>query len=356
MKLIIPQPYIHRQRISIILIAVSFIENSEYALTWQLSISGKAMNKIIKEPAAPFNPYGRYLKQKYAATVYRVGVDAGFSCPNRGPDRAADGCAYCDEYGSRAPYLGNTTRLAEQICGSLHFLRRRYNALYFILYFQAFSNTYAPVRELKHIYDFGLSLAPFKELIVSTRPDCIDEQKAALLASYRHEGRDVWVELGLQSSHDCTLRRINRGHSVKDFINAYSLLKKYNLKIAVHLIFGLPGENREQIMKTVRFTAGLRPDGVKIHNLHIPYHTALYSQYLLGEITAPGTDTHLEYVIRALSLLPPSTIIMRLTCDTPAARLATPSRFLAKQGFYELVKREMLRRGIYQGSAYNYGK
>jgi radical SAM protein (TIGR01212 family) len=310
------------------------------------------MNKAIKKQAAPFNLYSRYLKEKYGAAVYRVAVDAGFSCPNRDAGRTAGGCAYCDEYGSRAPYLGDISGLEEQIRGSMEFLRRRYAAHYFILYFQAFSNTHAPVEVLRRVYDAGLGTASFKELIVSTRPDCIDEQKAALLASYRHEGRDVWVELGLQSAQDSTLRRVYRGHSVEDFSKAYALLKKHNLNVAVHLIFGLPGEHDEHIMDTVGFIAGLRPDGVKIHNLHIPLHTALYAQYLLGEITAPSARTHLEYVIRALSLLPPSTLIMRLTCDTPAARLAAPARFWPKQRFYELVKQEMLRRGICQGSAY----
>ncbi len=301
----------------------------------------------------PFNIYSNYLKKKYGCTVYRVAVDAGFSCPNRGDKRDTPGCTYCDEYGSQAPYTGNTTALYDQIIGALSFLKQRYQAEGFILYFQAFSNTFAPVQVLKSIYDYGLSLAPFKELVVSTRPDCIDAEKAALLASYKNQERDVWVELGLQSAHNSTLNLIKRGHTVEDFITAFKLLKHNNLKIAVHVIFGLPGETRTEITETIKLVASLKPDGIKIHNLHIPYNTTMYTQYLRGEITVPSSKRHLEYVIRALPLLPPAMVILRLTCDTPASRLAAPKNFLAKQQFYTLLKNEMLARKVYQGSAYH---
>jgi radical SAM protein (TIGR01212 family) len=310
------------------------------------------MNDIQTERMLPFKSYSRYLKQKYGGRVYRVGVDAGFSCPNRGADRSAPGCLYCDEYGSRAPYLGDTTSLDRQVSATIEFLKRRYHPTAYVLYFQAFSGTNAPVAELKRIYDHGLSLAPFKELVVSTRPDCIDEEKAALLASYSREDRDVWVELGLQSAHDATLRLLSRGHTVGDFIDAFHLLKKYRINTAVHLIFGLPGEDMDRVMETVRFIARLKPGGVKIHNLHIPHNTLLYKRYTEGEITAPSAKTHLEYVINALSYLPPETLIMRLTCDTPSGRLAAPVSFLPKQQFYSLLAREMRARGISQGDCY----
>jgi radical SAM protein (TIGR01212 family) len=300
----------------------------------------------------PFNIYSNYLKKKYGCTVYRVAVDAGFSCPHRGEDRRAPGCSYCDEYGSRAPYLGDTSALHDQITGALSFLKQRYRAQGFILYFQAFSNTFAPVKVLKSIYDYGLGLAPFKELVVSTRPDCIDAEIAVLLKSYKNEQRDVWVELGLQSAHNNTLKMINRGHTVEAFLHAYELLKGFDIKIAVHVIFGLPGENQTEILATIKLVASLKPDGIKIHNLHIPYHTNMFTQYLRGEITVPCPKTHLEYVINALSLLPPSTVILRLTCDTPAARLAAPKNFITKQQFFTWLKKEMLTRDIHQGSRY----
>jgi radical SAM protein (TIGR01212 family) len=312
--------------------------------------------------------YATYLKRKYGRTVYRVSVDAGFSCPNRGPDRSAPGCLYCDERGSRAPYLdhaegasGRHARgrkadwrqdLRQQIDAGRRFLRNRYKTDLFILYFQAFSGTYAPVERLRRIYDFALSCAPFRELAVSTRPDCIDPAKARLLASYRKEDFDVWVELGLQSANEQSLRRINRSHTVGDFDRAFRDCRSAGLKIAVHLIFGLPDEGIDEIRRTVDYVAGLKPEGIKIHNLHIPKGCPLYFEYLSGELSVPCDGRHLEYTIDALQRLPPDTIVMRLTCDTPEALLAAPRGFPTKARFLSRLKEEMDRRNIRQGRMY----
>jgi len=309
--------------------------------------------------AGLFYSHAEYLRARYGQTVYRVSVDAGFSCPNRGPDRGRPGCLYCDSEGARAPYLGPETGLGNeterlqsvrrQIEEAARFLRRRYGAESFLLYFQAFTNTYAPVGELRRLYDAALEMAPFRELIVSTRPDCIDAAKAQLLASYRERGLEVWVELGLQSACDATLERIQRGHTVAQFLQAYRLLRERGIKLAVHLIFGLPGEGLEEILSTMGFTAGLEPDGVKIHNLHIPSASPLATEYLAGEITAPCAPRHLEYVVRALELLPPRTVILRLTCDTPAGRLAAPLGFWPKARFYQELRDRMRQERTWQG-------
>ncbi len=334
----------------------------------------------------PFYSYSRYLKEKYGTSAYRVAVDAQFSCPNRNSDRTG-GCTYCDELGSMAVYHrgqeadlahnGNypftkqpgalelyyrylspdmesrKKRIKEQVENSIKFIKRRYDAEYLLLYFQAFSSTFAPVPELKEIYDYSLSLAPFKELIVSTRPDCISMANIRLLSSYQQKGIDVWVELGLQSSNDHTLNRINRGHSRDDFIRAYELLKENGIKTTVHLIFGLPGEGHDEIMNSVVFLAGLNPEGVKIHNLHIPLGTELFSEYLMGEITVPSGMRHLEYTIEAIERMPRTTVIHRLTCDTPSHRLGAPRTFFRKGSFYSLLTREMKLRGSWQGRLFN---
>jgi uncharacterized protein len=315
----------------------------------------------------PYRAYSRYLRERHGCLVYRVAVDAGFGCPNRHGGRSGAGCTYCAEDGGRAPYHadclvpslaspamrdappGAAESLRTQVRDAVAFLKRRYDAKAFILFFQAYSNTNAPVRVLRRIYDETLALAPFKGLNVATRPDCIDAEKADLLATYRDRGLEVWVELGLQSSHDMTLRRIGRGHTAADFLAAHRLLADRGLKAAIHLIFGLPGEGRAEILDTARWVARLRPDGVKIHNLHIPRDTPLAREFLNGEITAPAAGRHLEYVISALELLPPDTVIMRLTCDTPRRKLAAPRSFMAKQAFIDLLAREMHARGAWQG-------
>ena len=192
----------------------------------------------------------------------------------------------------------------------------------------------------------------FRGLNVATRPDCVDDEKARLLASYREKGLEVWVELGLQTIHDVTLRRIGRGHTAGDFRRAHAVLKEHGLNVAVHLIFGLPGEESAQIMETVQAVARLGIDGVKIHNLHIPRGTPLEAEYRKGEVTVPSASRHLEHVIAAIERLPPRTVIMRLVCDTPRAELAAPKGFWPKDAFTARLAAEMRARGSFQGRLY----
>lgn len=307
----------------------------------------------MKTEKLPYYSYGSYLAARYGKKAYRVGVDAGFSCPNRGCDRTNPGCTYCDEHGARATYLDEEPFLKEQVDRGITFLKKRYRAEVFLLYLQAFSNTFGTVDHLRSVYDYCLSLADFQELIISTRPDCINRSIVELLRSYKGKNLDVWVELGLQSANDRSLERINRGHGVADFFEAFDLLKKGGIKISVHLIFGLPGETWEDMERTVRTVGRLHPDAVKIHNLHIPFETGLYREYLAGELNVPGDLRHLEYLIRALELLPGDIIIQRITTDTPKQRRAAPKSFLGKSGFYDILEKSMNQRETWQGRQFS---
>lgn len=306
-----------------------------------------------------FNSYSNYLWKTYGKRVYRVAVDAGFSCPNRGPDRSGDGCTYCDEFGARAAYQqGEGTSFFDrksiraQIERGIGFMRGRYDAKDFVLYLQAFSGTWAPADTLRDVYDFCLGLYPFRELVVSTRPDCIDEEKAALLSSYKGKGFDVWIELGLQSGKNSTLRKINRGHTVEDYFRAAEILHGRGIKITTHVIFGLPGEGWREIEKTLRTVISVGGEGIKIHNLHIPTGAPIYREYLLGEIAVLSDQRHLEYVIRGLELLPPAMVVHRVVTDTPAKRLAAPRHFWPKGEFYSKLRDELERRDTWQGRLY----
>lgn len=337
------------------------------------------INTMLDSPKNRFRRYSTYLKHRYGAPAYRVSVDGGFSCPNRGPDRRRGGCTYCDERGSRATYQGRARSpssgpsnsatdeasvdcnrellfegLRNQVQRGIAFLEKRYRARSFLLYFQAFSSTFAPVSHLRSVYDYCLSLADFRELIVSTRPDCISEETVNLFREYQARGYEVWVELGLQSAHDTSLERINRGHTVKDFENTYALLHEAGIQVTVHLIFGLPGEGEEEIMETVEFIRDKHPAGIKIHNLHIPVGTPLFQEYLRGEVVVPSSRRHLDYTVKALEALPPDIIIMRVTCDTPDHLLAAPRRPWDKAGFYSKLDREMEQRATWQGKALGY--
>ncbi len=313
----------------------------------------------------PFYSYGSYLKQRYGIPAFRVGIDAGFSCPNRSGGRLSHGCSYCDAFGARAMYQRTEGALsdavdddlkadiAEQTEKAVRFLKKRYSAEVFLLYIQAFSGTHAEPDRLRAVYDYALSLQNYSEFIVSTRPDCIDRDRAELLASYKEKGLDVWVELGLQSAHNQTLKRINRGHSVEEFEEAYRLLQDYGIKTAVHLIFGLPGEGLKEVRETSGYVAGLNPQGVKFHNLHVPYNSKLYEDYKKGLIEVPDTGQYLEYVITAIEMMPGKTVVMRLTCDSREDERAAPKGFLKKTEFYNLLRSEMIKRKTFQGRLYD---
>lgn len=324
----------------------------------------------------PYYSYSSYLKNKYGYQIYRVGVDAGFSCPNRRGPNKEGGCIYCDSQGATAAWLrtaeSSFNRKSEfkedidslvscsqvgfdidavraQIEKGREFLKRRYKAEHFALYFQSFSNTFAPVSKLKEVYDLSLEGFEWDEFIVSTRPDCIDEEKVKLLASYKNKVKQVCVELGLQSGDDEILKAMNRGHSVECFIKACELVKKYNLELCVHVLLGFPGEGKGQLDKTIAVINQVRPDAIKIHNLNIPAGTKLYDMYVQGEVSAPCATRHIERTIYLLRRIPKDTIIERLICETPIHRLASPRKFPDKNAYLIKLEQTMMEKGVFQG-------
>jgi radical SAM protein (TIGR01212 family) len=307
------------------------------------------------------NRYADFLKMHFGCRVRRIPVDAGFGCPNRTPLEGAGcpslvgdgtltpGCSYCDATGSRAPILGGLSSVQEQVKGALAFLRARYSADRFMLYFQANTSTYAPVDQLKTLYDATLALGDFAGLIVSTRPDCLGQDIVDLLASYRDQGLEVWVEMGLQSACDETLLRIGRGHSIADFLDARQRLARAGIAVAAHVIFGLPGEGLSEILETARFLAGLAVEGVKIHDLHYCRGTALLEEALMGELPLWPKALHLEACARFLELMPITTTVMRLCSDNPPDRRALPRRQIEKASLYRELEVYMEKRGTWQG-------
>lgn len=298
--------------------------------------------------AGRWNRYSDWLRARYGCRTARVPVDGGFSCPNRGPD-GSGGCAFCDAAGSRSPLLGTVRDVAEQADRAAAFQRARYGARALLLYFQAFTSTYAPAARLRELYDAALARAPFRGLVVSTRPDCLDPEKAELLASYRDRGLDVWVELGLQSSNDETLARIRRGHTAADFTTARELLRRLGIPVSAHVVFGLPGETEADMLGTVGFLADLDIEGIKIHDLHIPYGCSLYREVLAGELALVSPRRHRDLCVRALELLPPAAVVQRFTTDTPPDRRALPRRAVEKAAFLRGLERDLETRDTWQG-------
>ena len=320
-----------------------------------------------------WNSYRSYLERHFSHPVYRIGVDGGFSCPNRTPD-GRGGCSFCDGTGATAVYhrrcessfhhdsaydddvardlLPRLDSIEKQIERGKAFLRRRYNAEGFSLYFQSFTNTYDSAENLKRIYDRALSTGHYDEFIISTRPDVLPADVLDLIASYRSEEMDVWVELGLQSASDRTLKAIGRGHSAAVYAEAAAALHERGIKVSTHIIIGLPGEDREDYLRTVDFVNAAGSEGIKIHNLHVAGGTRMADEYLEGSFTVSSEERYLEDAELVLRSLSPDTVIQRLVCDTPMHRLIAPRAFPDKSLFLSHLEKRMEEHGTRQGDLY----
>lgn len=330
----------------------------------------------MAHPVRPWTEYGPMLRALYGGNVYRVGVDGGFSCPNRRSDRSG-GCVFCDGTGASSVYQRDNeqvfahgtpfeallcfgprktgdmeARLASidgQIQRGKAFLERRYDAHMFSLYLQAWTNTWGPRDEMEEVWHHALSRGPWIEFIVSTRPDCVGDAVVESLASCASQVRKVWAEIGLQTSNDMTLRRMKRGHGSAGYIPAVERLRKRNIGVCTHLILGYPGEGKDDYERTVRMVNDSGCEAVKIHNLHVPGGTQLYSDYQHGEMAVASTLRHVEDVVFVLRRLRSDIMIQRLVCETPDHRLAVPRGFVDKNRFLVLLQRTMEEQGVRQG-------
>ena len=299
----------------------------------------------------PYNTFSNYLKETFGERVYRVPIDAGFDCPNRDGTRAFGGCTFCDERGSGAPTIKTQLNIKEQLTEGIARIRRRYGANKFLAYFQAFTNTYGPEGVLKQLYDAGLDHPDVVGLCVGTRPDCVPDNVLDLLAQY-DKSTFVWLEMGLQSAFNKTLDLINRAHSAEEFFDAVKRAKTRRLKVATHLIFGLPGETAEEMISTVKQVAVCGIDGIKIHQLCIYKGTPMESDYRNGTLGVMDEDEYVKLVADALELLPPEMIVMRLVAEGSEDEIIAPQWAFDKSRIMDKIDAEMARRGTRQGSRY----
>ena len=295
--------------------------------------------------------FNNYLRERFQARVYRVPIDAGFTCPNRDGVRAFGGCTFCDDRGSGAPTIDTELSVKQQLTSGIERIRKRFKAQKFLAYFQAFTNTYASVAVLRRLYDLALAEPDVIGLCIGTRPDCLEENILDLLAEY-HEKTFVWLEVGLQTAVNRTLDLINRGHSAEEFFDAVERAQKRGLLLATHLIFGLPGETREEMLDTVRKVARSGIQGVKIHQLCIYKGTPMARQYERGELQLISEDDYVELVADALELLSPDQIVMRLIAEGPKDDILAPEWALDKSPVIERINQLLLDRGTRQGSKF----
>lgn len=295
--------------------------------------------------ASPYYTFPQWMIDHYGEILHRVPLDLGFGCPNRGRD-GAGGCTFCAEDGGRAQQILSAETLECQIDQGIHFARRRYGAQAFMAYVQAFTGTFAPESEQRRLINGILDRFPFRALSIGTRPDCLHDETISVLCELRKR-LDVWVEVGLQTSHDETLRAIRRGHTWEQSCAALRRLHAAGLRTAVHLITGLPGETPAHVRATADALGALPFGGIKIHNLHVLRNTALAVQ--TSGVHVPDEFEHAEMVIDILRRIPPGVAVMRVQTDSPDADRIAPRWTMTKGRFAEFVETQMRLREVRQG-------
>lgn len=299
-----------------------------------------------------YNQYSAHLKNKFGAKVYKITLDAGFSCPNRDGTISNGGCIFCDDGGSFSQAHSNLLSIEEQVEVGVDATRKRFKAQKFMSYFQAYSNTYKPVNELEKIYTSALNHPDIVGLSIGTRPDCVDDEKLKLIAGYKDDYY-TWVEYGLQSVHDKTLKFINRGHDYDCFLRAYEKTKEQGINVCAHVILNLMDENsmetRDEMLETAQRIAELKVDGVKIHMLCALQNTRLADMYNEGKISFMSEEDYIQTVCDFLELLPTETTIHRLAGNGLSKDLIAPLWLGKKMDCLNRIDRELIKRDSWQG-------
>lgn len=291
--------------------------------------------------------FNHYLKDRFGERVQKITLDAGMTCPNRDGTIGRGGCVYCDTRGSGNNGSHKFPDIKTQVIAGKKFLSKRYKANKFIAYFQSFSNTYAPPEKLKELYDQAVSVPGIVGLSIATRPDCLSEATLELISSYTDRFM-VWLELGMQTACDTTLKRINRGHTFNQFVSGFELARKYPLLLCVHVIIGLPGEQKKDMLETAVALAKLKPDGVKIHSLFVSKNTVLEDMYRNKEFTALTRQEFADIACDFLEILPDKTVIHRLTGDPLPEELVAPQWTLDKNLTLRCIEAELTKRQLLQ--------
>lgn len=311
-----------------------------------------------------YNQYSEHLKNKFGAKVYKITLDAGFSCPNRdggvnvelNPDmciksasgEAIRGCIFCDDGGSFSQSHSSLLTIEEQVEVGIETLAKRFKAQKYMSYFQAYSNTYKPVKELEKIYNSALKHPDIVGISIGTRPDCVDEEKLKLIAGFKDDYY-TWVEYGLQTIHDRTLKAINRGHDFDCFLRAYEKTKELGINVCAHVILNLMDESKDEMLQTAQKLAELKVDGVKIHMLCALKGTRLSEMYSEEKISFMTEEDYIQTVCDFLEILPPATTIHRLAGNGLSKDLIAPMWLGKKMDCLNRIDRELEKRASFQG-------
>jgi radical SAM protein (TIGR01212 family) len=300
-------------------------------------------------PDLRFHNYASYLRRRIGGAAVRISVDGGFTCPNRDGTRGTGGCRYCNTDSFTGGILFPGLPVEEQVRRTIRSPGRHHNARHLLVYFQRFSNSYAPPEELDRIYRAAFCHPDIAGIVVGTRPDCLGPEALDVLENIGRE-RYVCVEIGLQSKSDAVLAEVNRGHTVDEFVSAIASVRGRRIDTGVHLVYGLPGDTRENFVETAGFLSDLDVQGVKLHHFHVVAGSALAQEWRRGTVRVPEYGEYVSACADFLELLSPEVAVLRLIGSAPPGMLIAP---LWKAGGREMardVAGELRRRGTWQGA------
>ena len=292
--------------------------------------------------------FDSFLKNYFGEKIYKVSLDGGFTCPNRDGTLGTGGCIFCSEGGSGDFASSAALSVTDQITAGIEMVSRKIDNGKYIAYFQAYTNTYAPVEELRRKYDEALAQKNVVALSIATRPDCLDKDVLDYLEELNKKTY-LWVELGLQTINDNTARNFNRGYDLEVFDKSIKELQKRGIEVVVHTIFGLPGETKEDMLKTVDYVAHSGSQGVKFHLLHLMKGTKMVEQYESGELKLLSKEDYIDLICKGIAMIPEEMVVHRLTGDAPRASLIGPMWSLKKWEVLNDIDKALVDNDIWQG-------
>ena len=295
-----------------------------------------------------YNGFNRELKETFDARVYKIGLRLEFTCPNRDGAVAVGGCIYCNNASHTPETYRPRVTVTEQLSRGAAAVRKRHRAEKFIAYFQSYTNTYDSAAKLERLYREALEFPGVVGLAVSTRPDCVPDDVLDLLTDLSR-ATYLWLELGLESMHERTLKWVNRGHGLKEFVDTVERCKARGLRVCTHLILGFPGESREDMLAAAPLLNRLGVDGIKLHNLHVIKNTVLEKIYNAQPFEIFRQDEYVALVCDFLELLNPEMVIHRLTGETYRALTVAPDWSINKIGVHNAIAQMLAARDTWQG-------
>lgn len=290
------------------------------------------------------NTFGQAMRARFGEKVHKLSIHAGFTCPNIDGSKGYGGCTFCNN-ASFNPNGRRASGIAEQIAAGRAVIRRRTGARRYLAYFQAYTNTYSDIAQLRALYDAALAEPDVVGLAIGTRPDCVPDAVLQLLAEYQGAGYEIWLELGLQSADDATLARVNRGHDFAEYVDAVARARRHGLRICTHLIVGLPGEAPAQSLASLARVLELGVDGLKIHPLHVVRNTLLAKQWRDGAYAPLTLAGYVGTVAAMIRRTPRAVVFHRLTATAQDDLLLAPGWCSRKWRVLNAIAADLARHG-----------